>query len=75
MLRTGLSPEEFERFMRRIPSRIRAQFKEVKDEANFQQFDTNNDNIIDAQEFGVMLDKVIQRAEQTTSGLDGGRNP
>lgn len=56
---SGLSEEEFHKFMKRVPTHLREQFKEIADD--FHKFDQNQDNVIDADEFGAMLDQVMKR--------------
>ena len=56
---SGLSKEEFSRFLDRVPSHLREQFES----AQFQSFDENNDNVINSEEFGKMLDQVMQNTK------------
>ena len=55
----GLSQDEFKKFMKRVPTHLREQFQEIADD--FHKFDQNQDNVIDADEFGAMLDQVMQK--------------
>ena len=54
----GLSKDEFDRFMKRVPTHLKQKFQKIAD--NFSQFDQNKDNIIDSDEFGAMLDQVME---------------
>ena len=58
----GLSRDEFARFMKRVPTHLRAKFNKIADD--FNKFDENNDNMIDSDEFGGMLDQVMQEQEK-----------
>ena len=54
----GLSPEEFDRFLARVPKHLKAKFNAIA--VDFKKFDTNNDNLIDYNELSKMLDMVME---------------
>lgn len=54
----GLSRAEFAKFMKRVPTHLRDKFNKIAND--FQKFDQNKDNVIDSDEFGGMLDQVMQ---------------
>ena len=56
---SGLSVEEFDKFMKRVPTHLRTKFKAIAND--FAKFDTNQDDIIDSDEFGAMLDQVMKK--------------
>ena len=56
---SGLSMEEFDKFMKRVPTHLREQFQHIADD--FHKYDKNKDNIIDSDEFGIMLDQVMKK--------------
>eukprot|EP00794_Sanderia_malayensis_P005192 gene5192-5847_t len=54
----GLSKEEFNRFMCRVPTHLKEKFEKIA--ADFSTFDENKDNIIDYNEMSKMLDAVMK---------------
>ena len=44
--------------MKRVPTHLKQKFQKIAD--SFSQFDQNKDNIIDSDEFGAMLDQVME---------------
>lgn len=54
----GLSNEEFDRFLARVPTHLKEKFKKVA--TDFNSFDKNQDNIIDYNELSSMLDAVMK---------------
>ena len=54
----GLSKEEFGKFMKRVPTHLKEKFNKIVEE--FNHFDKNADGVIDSDEFGSMLDKVMK---------------
>ena len=55
----GLSVAEFDKFMKRVPTHLRSKFKAIAND--FAKFDKNQDNVIDSDEFGAMLDMVMKK--------------
>lgn len=53
----GLSQDEFNKFLKRVPTHLRGDFKQVA----FDKFDENQDSVIDSDEFGAMLDEVMKK--------------
>ena len=47
--------------MKRVPTHLRDKFQKISDD--FQKFDQNNDNVIDSDEFGNMLDQVMKETD------------
>ena len=54
--------------MKRVPSHLKDKFEGIKTE--FSKFDENQDNIIDSDEFGKMLDVVMKETEGPASSGD-----
>ncbi|NP_001296685.1 kinesin-related protein 4-like [Hydra vulgaris] len=54
----GLSRNEFDSFMNRVPTHLKNKF--IKIAHDFQKFDKNKDDIIESDEFGAMLDQVME---------------
>ena len=54
----GLSMDEFNKFLVRVPTHLKEKFQKVA--ADFEKYDTNKDNVIDYDELSVMLDKVMK---------------
>ena len=64
----GLSREEFDKFMKRVPTHLKDKFMKIADD--FHKFDTNQDNIIDSDEFGSMLDQVMKESDLPSGSSD-----
>ena len=64
----GLSREEFDKFMKRVPTHLKDKFMKIADD--FQKFDTNQDNVIDSDEFGSMLDQVMKESDLPSGSSD-----
>lgn len=64
----GLSREEFNKFMKRVPTHLKEKFMKIADD--FQKFDTNQDNVIDSDEFGSMLDQVMKESDLPSGSSD-----
>lgn len=64
----GLSREEFDKFMKRVPTHLKDKFMKIADD--FQKFDTNQDNVIDSDEFGSMLDQVMKETDVISPSSD-----
>ena len=54
----GLSNEEFDKFLARVPTHLKDKFKKVAND--FSSFDKNKDNVIDYNELSTMLDLVMK---------------
>ena len=50
--------------MKRVPTHLKDKF--VKIANDFQKFDENQDNVIDSDEFGSMLDQVMKETGVTS---------
>jgi len=61
----GLSRDEFAKFMKRVPTHLRDKFNKIADD--FAKFDQNQDNVIDSDEFGGMLDQVMKETDAPPS--------
>jgi len=53
--------------MKRVPTHLKEKFESIKND--FTEFDENKDDVIDSDEFGKMLDKVMK---ETDSGVSSG---
>ena len=47
--------------MKRVPTHLKEKFEKIADD--FAKFDQNQDNVIDSDEFGAMLDQVMRDTE------------
>ena len=56
-----MSRHEFDKFMKRVPTHLKEKFVQIADD--FQKFDQNKDNVIDSDEFGAMLDQVMNEED------------
>ena len=54
--------------MKRVPTHLKDKF--VKIANDFQKFDENQDNMIDSDEFGSMLDQVMKETNVTSPCSD-----
>ena len=54
--------------MKRVPTHLKEKFEGIKND--FTKFDENQDNVIDSDEFGKMLDLVMKETEEPTSSGD-----
>ena len=63
-----MSREEFDKFMKRVPTHLKDKFMKIADD--FQKFDTNQDNVIDSDEFGSMLDQVMKESDLPSGSSD-----
>ena len=63
-----MSREEFNKFMKRVPTHLKEKFMKIADD--FQKFDTNQDNVIDSDEFGSMLDQVMKESDLPSGSSD-----
>ena len=54
--------------MKRVPTHLKDKFMKIADD--FQKFDTNQDNVIDSDEFGSMLDQVMKESDLPSGSSD-----
>ena len=54
--------------MKRVPTHLKEKFMKIADD--FQKFDTNQDNVIDSDEFGSMLDQVMKESDLPSGSSD-----
>lgn len=52
--------------MKRVPTHLKEKFEGIKND--FSKFDENQDNVIDSDEFGKMLDQVMKETDAPSSG-------
>lgn len=53
----GLSPKEFETFLRRVPANMKSKFDAIS--ADFEQYDTDGDGVMSYDELTQLLDQVM----------------
>ena len=54
--------------MKRVPTHLKEKFEGIKND--FTKFDENQDNVIDSDEFGKMLDVVMKTTDEPSSSGD-----